>query len=297
MMTPFSRSRIVAGPITLPAISQRADKPFIARGIGRRFDIHAVDDTTEIDLYDEIGFWGVTAKDFRNQIRQINSSSIRLRINSPGGDVFDGIAMFNDLLDHPADVHVEITGLAASAASIVAMAGDSVSMAFNSFLMIHNAWSIVIGDRNDMRSFADVLDGIDGALADTYAERATVDRNEIVAMMDAETWLTAEAAVNAGFADQSGDDEDVTARFDLSTFRNVPKSLPQFTSRAGDDPTPRDLERSLRDAGMSRRKAKAAVARILGNDIDEDLRDAGSDGDFIAAVERLRQSIERRFSR
>src|SRR5690606_33646296 len=109
--------------------------PFFARSRGTVFDVRAAADkkapVTEIDLYDEIGFWGVNAKEFRARLK--DAGDVVLRINSPGGDVFDGLAIYNDLLQHPGNVRVEITGLAASIASIIAMAGDEVVIAPNAF--------------------------------------------------------------------------------------------------------------------------------------------------------------------
>lgn len=286
---------VCAGPITVPQNRpQRADRPYFARATGRTFGVQAADGVTEIDLYDEIGFWGVTAQDFRQQLRSVQSSTIRLRINSPGGDVFDGIAMHNDLLAHPANVEIEVTGLAASAASLVAMAGDTVTMASNAFMMVHNAWGLVIGNRHDMRAQADVLEQIDGALADTYVARTGLGRATVVSLMDDETWIGAEDAVEQGFADRTSDGNDAQARYDLTGFKNVPTALPQLGQQVEPPATPRDLERVLRDAGYSRSQAKAAATRALGHDDNDDaLRDADAHVDFYAAIERFQQSIQR----
>jgi ATP-dependent Clp protease protease subunit len=113
----------------------------------------------------------VTDKDFALALAQAGSGPIKLRINSPGGDVFHGYAIYNMIVAHPADVHVVIDGLAASAASFIAMAGTTISMAETSMLMIHNAWGIVVGDRNDMLETAAVMEKIDGQLAAIYASK------------------------------------------------------------------------------------------------------------------------------
>lgn len=244
--------------ISVPSIEVCHDRPFFNRAQGRAFEVRAADMVTEIDLYDEIGYWGVTASDFRRQIRGVKTPRIALRINSPGGDVFDGIAMYNDLAEHDAEVEVQVTGLAASAASIVAMAGDRVSMADNAFMMIHNAWALAIGDRNDMTAMAGVLEKIDGALAETYAARADGSAKDFAALMDDETWLTAGEAVDLGLADSAEAAEDVAARFDLSVFHRTPKALKAPTA---DGPaTKRDFERALRDAGASKTVAAGMVA-------------------------------------
>lgn len=239
------------------------DRPFFNRSTGRAFETQAAAGTAEIDLYDEIGYWGVSALDFRKTLNSITASRITLSINSPGGDVFDGIAMYNDLLNHPAEVEVRITGLAASAASLIAMAGDKITIAENSFLMIHNAWGVGIGNRNDLRELADVLEKIDGALSATYEARTGIDGEEISEMMDAETWLGAKDAVDLGFADATMGAAEARATFDLSVFNNVPGGLvADGGSRSAAPETIRDVERLLRSAGRSPAEAKAAIAVV-----------------------------------
>ena len=267
-----------------------ADRPYFANAQGRRFDVRAEGDVTEIELYDEIGFWGVTAKDFRSRLPA--SGDVRVIINSPGGDVFDGIAMFNDLRAVDGNVEVLVTGLAASAASIVAMAGDRLTMAESSFLMIHNAWTIMIGDRNEFRAVADVLEQIDTALARVYAERSGLERAAVTAMMDAETWMDGAAAVEAGFADEIVEREAPEARFDLSGFKNVPKTLRSRveTATAG-NPTKRDMEHALmHDAGLSRSKARAVLRS--GAKAVEATQDAGGDAEGWAALAAVGQKLK-----
>jgi ATP-dependent Clp protease protease subunit len=170
----------------------------------------------------------VTAKQFRQTLDGVKSSKIVLNINSPGGDVFDGIAIYNDLLAHKASVVVRVTGLAASAASIIAMAGDEVHIAENAFFMIHNAWSVAVGDSRAMTKRANLLKKIDAELVETYAARTGGDTDEIRTQMDDETWLNADEAVEQGFADSTfaaDEKADAKASFDLAPFRNVPKAL------------------------------------------------------------------------
>lgn len=224
-----------------------------SRAIGGRYTVRAEHERAEITLYDEIGFFGVSASDIRRELDEIDASEILLRINSPGGNVFDGIAIYNDLLEHPARVSVEITGIAASIASIIAMAGDDIAIAENGFMMIHNAWTIALGDQHDMRAVAEVLARIDGSLAATYAARSGTAAEDVAKMMDEETWLTAAEAVEEKFADRSfgrTDDEDASAAalFDLSAFTHPPAALKRQT------------EDGLRRAGFSKRAARDAVA-------------------------------------
>lgn len=187
------------------------------------------DDTTEINLYDEIGGWfGVTAKQFRDTLDGVKSSKIILNINSPGGDVFDGIAIYNDLLAHKSYVVVRVTGLAASAASLIAMAGNEVQIAENAFFMIHNAWSVAVGDARAMTKRAGLLSKIDTELVDTYAARTGGDADDIKNQMNEETWLSADEALEQGFADSiitAEEKADAKASFDLAPFKNVPKAL------------------------------------------------------------------------
>lgn len=238
---------------------ERRDR-FFARSIGTQFTAKVESGGTTIDLYDEIGYWGVTAKGFRAQLKEAKGD-IKLRINSPGGDVFDGIAIYNDLLAYDGGkINVEITGVAASIASIIAMAGDTVTIADNAFYMVHNAWTIGVGNRHDLADVVAVLTKIDDALARTYAARTTTGIRAIKQMMDDETWLNAKEAVAAGFATSIGSTAEPKARFDLSVFAEAPKALVWAAEQDGEQPTKRDTERALmQDAGWSRSKARAAL--------------------------------------
>ena len=167
----------------------------------------ASEDATTITIYDVIGtdWWtgeGVTSKRIAAALRSIGERDVTVNINSPGGDMFEGIAIYNLLAAHKAKVTVNVISLAASAASIIAMAGDTINMGVGSFIMIHNAWGVVVGNQNDFREAADVFTGFDGALADIYEARTGRKRGDIVAMMDAETFMGADEAIHRGFADE-----------------------------------------------------------------------------------------------
>lgn len=193
-----------AADIRRMALVAREDARFDARsGVGQ----------AEITLYDQIGHPGVTAADFRATLDAISAPTILLRLNSPGGNVFDAIAMYNDLIAHAATVTVDVTGVAASGASLVAMAGDTIRIARNAMMMVHRARGLVIGDRADMREMAAVLEKIDAAMAETYAARTGHARAEMAALMDTETWMGADDAVARGFADEtySGEDDGAVA--------------------------------------------------------------------------------------
>lgn len=193
--------------------------------------------TGEIWLYDQIGegFFsdGVTAKSFQKDLTALGKvNTINLRINSPGGNVFDGLSIFNQLKAHPARIVVDIDGLAASIASVIAMAGDEIRMAGNAMLMIHNPHGMAMGDATEMRRTAALLDQIKGNLTDTYAARTGMMSATLNAWMDDETWLTATEAVQNGFADSVVQEQRLAAHFDLGQFRNVPAALKKEQAQA-----------------------------------------------------------------
>ena len=155
-----------------------------------------------IDIYGEIGFWGVEAAQFIDELRSLDASELEIHLNSPGGDVYEGLAIYTALVDHPARIDMRVDGLAASIASIIAQAGDQITMGANSEMMIHDAWGLTIGNAADHRRSAEDLDRISNNLADVYATRAgrgTVDSWR--AAMVEESWYSAQEAVDAGLAD------------------------------------------------------------------------------------------------
>jgi len=175
-------------------------------------------------LYDPIdswgGEWGVSAKEFAAALDEITTDEIRLHINSPGGEVFEGIAILNALRNHPARVTTVVDGLAASAASFIAMGGDEVVMSRNAEMMIHDAWGLGIGNAADMRDLADRLDHLSNNIASVYAGKAGGSTEDWRAHMVAETWYTADEAVASGLADRTDDKaERVENRFDLGVFQ------------------------------------------------------------------------------
>ena len=156
--------------------------------------------SAEISIYDAIGGYDVNAKQFVDELKEIDAEVINLRINSPGGSVIDGNAMFNALQRHPAKVVTHIDGLAASMASVLAMAGDEVHMADNALLMIHNPWTMSIGDAGELRADAELLDKMSASILSAYG-RSQYEAEEIKDLMDAETWFTAQEAFDAGLVD------------------------------------------------------------------------------------------------
>lgn len=224
-------------------LARWADKPLAA----------ASDDDATITIFDVIGddWWsggGFTAKRCAAALRSIGNRDVTVNVNSPGGDMFEGIAIYNLLVEHQAKVTVNVMGLAASAASIIAMAGDDIAMGTGSFLMIHNAWGVVIGNKNDMRTSADVFDGFDTALADIYVARTGVKRAEVGSLMDAETFMSADDAIRRGFADRKLSNEDMPANASA-------RSDPSLMAR-------RQTEAALAKAGFSRSDRQRMIAAL-----------------------------------
>lgn len=161
-------------------------------------------DEAEVMLYDEIGGWfGSTADELIAELKGITAPRMRVRINSPGGSVFEGIAIANALRAHPANVTVQVDSIAASIASVIAMAGDRIEMAPNSMMMIHDASGVCLGNAQDMEEMAELLDLISDNIADAYAQRAGGTREQWRERMKAETWYLPEDAVDNGLADEA----------------------------------------------------------------------------------------------
>jgi ATP-dependent Clp endopeptidase proteolytic subunit ClpP len=183
--------------------------------------------SVEILLYDEIGAWGISAKQFATDLLACGDvSQINLRIHSPGGDVFAGMAIYNTLKAHPARLDVYIDGLAASMASVIAMAGDTVFMPSNAMMMIHKPWGVQGGDADEMRRYAELLDKVETTLVQAYAAKTGKSPEEIHALLKAETWMDGGEAVAAGFADQLIDPLQAAAQLNskrMQEFEHMPK--------------------------------------------------------------------------
>lgn len=196
---------------TVPKMGRRSDK--ISCDISPRAlerwnpDVRgaAVTDNNVISILDVIGQdWmgnGITSARVAGALRAIGNKDVTVEINSPGGDFFEGLAIYNMLREHPKNITVKVLGLAASAASIIAMAGDTIMVPRAGFLMIHNVWVVAMGDQNDFRDIAKFLEPFDEAAADVYAARSGLPIKDIAKMLDAETWIGGSDAVERGFAD------------------------------------------------------------------------------------------------
>lgn len=191
--------------------------------------------TTEISIHDAIGAWNISAKSFLEQLRNVSSKEIVLSINSPGGSVIDGIAMYNGLREHAkktnATITVKVLGIAASIASVVAMAGDKIVMPKNALMMVHNPSGGMYGNAAELRDMADLLDKFESSLIQTYVARTGKTADEIKALLDKETFMTADEAVKLGFADEVSAALNVTASFDLD---NLPENVVALFNSSAD---------------------------------------------------------------
>jgi ATP-dependent protease ClpP protease subunit len=224
-----------------------------------------------IAMFDVIGedFWsggGVTAKKVAAQLRAIGDRAVEVQINSPGGDMFEGIAIYNVLREHPQPISVKVMGMAASAASIIAMAGDTVEVGAASFIMIHNCWVMAMGNRHDMRETADFLEPFDAAMVDVYAARSGQSPADIKKWMDAETFMSGSMAIERKFAD-------ALLPADQTKTDDAAKASDRHFNEL------RGAERSFIAAGLPREEARARVDSIRGKrdaaPVDASTRDAG----------------------
>ena len=179
-------------------------------------------DAAELFIYDEIGYFGDSAKELTSRLKDVKASELTVLLNSPGGDIFDGLAIYQALRDHPANVTVKVNGLAASIASVIAMAADKLVMAPKSTMMIHDGWSMVAGNAAEMRKLADLLDKQSDIIASVYADRSGQPADFWRDRMRDETWYNAEEALAAGLIDEiEGKAKTVEDPFDLTVFAHA----------------------------------------------------------------------------
>lgn len=211
--------------------------------------------SAEMFLYDQFGSGifseGITAQRISEDLKAIGKvDKLMIRINSIGGDVMEATAIYSQLKRFPARKEVDIDGMALSAATFVAMAGDEIRMAGNAMFMIHNPESFAIGGAEDMRKRASVLDQVKGNIMRTYATKNRQDEEVISKMMDEETWFDADGALRNGFIDRITGPMQVTACFDATKYRNIPK---EFAQRAIDQSRPRSDMNAVRFANLGER--------------------------------------------
>lgn len=249
--------------------------------------VHAAGDVgaNVITIYDVIGYdwWtggGVTVASIDEQLKAIGGNPVEVHINSPGGDMFEGIAIHNRLQQHTAGVTVKVMGLAASAASLIAMAGRERLIGAGAFLMIHDCWVLAAGNQHELRDVADYLAPFDQAMAELYARASGQPADQVRAMLDAETWMNGSKAVELGFATGLLAEDAVTedlaataAGADLNAIRSAEISLCKTMSRA--------------DA----RKLIAKIKGTPGAAHDPATPGAGADHDWLGAAAQLAASF------
>lgn len=240
-----------------------------------------------ITMYDVIGedYWtggGVTVAKVDQQLNAIGADqAVEIHINSPGGDMFEGIAIYNRLLSHKGPVTVKVMGLAASAASIIAMAGDEILIGPASFFMIHNCWVMVAGDRNAMSETAAWLAPFDAAMAGVYAAKSGQKAADVAAMMDAETWMNGDLAVERGFANGLLSDADLAEDEAVS-------------AKARDTNAVRQAEISLCRTGATRAEARNLINKIKGTPgaaLDDDPTPGAGDLKWLGAAAEFTQAL------
>jgi ATP-dependent Clp protease protease subunit len=238
---------------------------------------------TTIDVLDVIGAdWfgsGITAKSISSKLK--DAGSVVVNINSPGGDFFEGVAIYNLLRAHAGKVTVNIMGLAASAASVIAMAGDEVNIARAGFLMIHNAWCLAMGDRHDMADAAEFLAPFDAAMVDVFAARTGKKATELTAMLDDETWIGGEDAVKQKFADALLAADAVKEDAKAKAEAKIPNAM-------------RRLDEVLAKQGMPRSERRSLIKEIRGGTPGAASQPATHDAglsDLVASLRDLSKTI------
>ena len=224
-----------------------------------------INQAIDIELHNEIGIGGITAADFINELKTHRSAkTINLSIHSPGGNMLDGFAIYNALKAHPAKVHSHVTGIAASAATTVLMAGDVISMPEDAFIMIHNPSGFAGGDSEEMRQVADVMDKLKASAVNIYAKKTGQSTEQISEMMDDETWMNSIDAMNHGFIDTVTRPIGVSNK--LVTFNKYFKSMPfndsSINQRVDKIESAYQYEQFLVECGLSHEDARTAINKL-----------------------------------
>ncbi|WP_295850985.1 head maturation protease, ClpP-related [uncultured Xylophilus sp.] len=249
----MSMKNLPVAPMGRPGASVRSEilpRAFERWNPGTRAALAEDEQDRSISVYDVIGYDyytgdGVTARRIAAALRTLGPGPVTVNINSPGGDLFEGLAIYNLLREHKGDVTVKVLGMAASAASIIAMAGDNVQIARAAFFMVHNSWVIAAGNRNDLRATADWLEPFDAAMGDIYVARTGADPKSIAKLMDAESWIGGNAAIEQGFADE------------LLPSDQVGQGDAKAQAHAA-----RRLEAALRSSGMPKSEAMRLISEF-----------------------------------
>ena len=216
---------------------------------------------TNLFIYDSIGAFGVSASQFLADLQSVPADSrIVLRIHSPGGDVFDGQAIFTALKRHAGGVTTHIDGLAASMAAVIAMAGDPVQMAGNGMFMIHNVGGGAMGESEDLRKAADMMDKVQETITQIFVGKTGLSRKRLTELMDSETWLTASEALEMGFVDEITGEMKMAAEFDLSKFKNSPRLTEKLAAMS--KPTVAELTETISQLEVAATASQEAISKL-----------------------------------
>lgn len=249
-------------------------------------DSHAK--VAEISLFDEIGGYGITSAQFLEDFKAIKDSEhINVYINSIGGSVFDGIAIYNLLSSIKDKVTVEVFGLAASIASVIALAGSELIMDDNSFFVIHNPWTAIVGDAEELRKNADTLDKIKEQVLSIYETHSNLPRETIDKMLNEETWITADEAVKYGFATSVNKQAKAVALIkNITGFSKVPKNLVREPITIK-NLSIREVESTLRDVGFSNSEATYIASKLGTEKVSERESHSSNDIELLAEIRSL----------
>lgn len=217
------------------------------------------EEEVEIFIYDVIGWPFTRAEDFAKSLSEFGTKNLIVRVNSPGGDVFDAVSIFNTINSYKGKTITRIDSLAASAASIVALSGKEVQVYKNSMMMIHEPWTFAWGNQYDLSDVVNLLGKISGNFIDIYADNSNIGKRTIKEMMKDETWFTAKEMKEKDLIDTIIEKDGAKANFDLSIFSKIPEGIEG--QKEGRELSEREVERALRDVGASRNFAKAVAVR------------------------------------
>lgn len=229
---------------------------------------------------DDFGDGGVSPRRVAAALRAIGDKDVVVNINSPGGSFFDGVSIYNYLREHKAKVTVRVLGQAASAASVIAMAGDEIQIGQASFLMVHNAWTIAIGNRHDMSSLVGTLESFDASMAKVYASRSGVSVADVSKMMDDETYISGESAVEMGFADDFLPSDQISEGDAEASQKRKARAIVENALRAQNP-----------DMSRKERRALLSDAKVVTPRADDPVTPGA--GDWTEAIQSLTQTLQK----
>ena len=230
-------------------------------------------DIVDVYIFDEIGTFGINAQSFIDEIKGFKNTPLNLHINCVGGDVFEGMAIYNVLKKRTAETTVYIEGIAASMGSVVALAADNVVMAENSLFMIHNAWGGAMGEAKELKKTANLLEKISNEIADIYIKKTNLPYDKVKEMMDEETWLNADEALELGFVDSISDAIKVAAKYDVSKFKNITNE--EIKSKLNINLKSKNMTDELKN--WFNDKIEGIIARVKSDDSNIDVEESATE--------------------